>query len=45
MELNYYANQSISAQARLLMRERRQKAQVRSQSMLNRAASEVGISA
>lgn len=45
MELNYHANQSISAQARLLMRERRQKSQVRSQSMLNRAASEVGISA
>jgi len=35
--------QSVSAFARLLMSERRQKLQNRQQSMLHRAASEAGI--
>ena len=36
-------SQSVLAQARLLMSERRHKLQHRAQSMLHRAASEVGI--
>lgn len=48
MNFNYLGIQSnndrsVSTQARLLMKERRQKLQNRSQSMLQRAASEVGI--
>lgn len=51
MKLNSYSTQhdynpqSVSAQARLLMSERRQKVQNRERSMLNRAALEVGLSA
>lgn len=45
MKLNYRGNESVHAQARLLMREGRQKSQNREQSMLNRAASEVGLNA
>lgn len=45
-DTQYFDNpQSISATARLLMSARRQKVQSRSQSMLNRAAAEVGVSA
>jgi hypothetical protein len=40
-----YNSQSVSAQARLLMSERRQKVQNRERSMLNRAALEVRVSA
>jgi hypothetical protein len=38
-------SRSVSAQARLLMSERRQKIQNRQQSMLHRAASSVGLDA
>ena len=46
---NYFGNQyannprSVSAQARLLVSDHRQKLQNRQESMLHRAASEVGI--
>ncbi len=51
MKLNYldtqydYNSQIVSAKARLLMSESRQKVRNREQSMLYRAASEVGIGA
>ena len=40
---NIENSQSVSAQARLLLSERRQRIQYRQQSMLQRTASEIGI--
>lgn len=45
MKVNYSDTQSVYAQARFLMRTSRQKLQNREQSMLNRAATQVGIGA